>query len=135
MKTNSSGRRLEPLKVESPPLPRNRQLHVVSPCEEGSFACSDQRREKTRWCQAAKMTENLTNIVRVCMWLSMGRKLHIHIEFEKTRLSNELLHTAYELVVPVVSRINVGRTPWGKECEHQDKYGRSKRNIKAEDRQ
>lgn len=80
------------------------------------------------------MTENLTDITRLCMWLSMGRKLHIDIRFEKTRLSNELLHSAYEMVLPVVSRTTVDSALWDRECEYEDKDSYSKLNIKAEDR-
>jgi len=69
------------------------------------------------------------------MWLSMGRKLHINIKFEKTRLSDELLQSAYELVFPAVSRTTVDKALWDRECEYEDKDSYSKRKTEVEGRQ
>jgi hypothetical protein len=80
------------------------------------------------------MAENLTDITWLCMWLSMGRKLHIKIKFSPTRLSNELMHSAYELVFPVVSRTAVDREPRGKKEEYEGSDSISIQNINTEGR-
>lgn len=80
------------------------------------------------------MTENLTDITRLCMWLSMGRKLHIKVKFRPTRLSNELIHSAYEVVFPVVSRTTVDREPRDREDGYEGEDSSSIQNIKMEAR-
>jgi len=78
------------------------------------------------------MAENLTDVTWLCMWLSMGRKLHIKIEFSPTRLSNELMHSAYEFVLPVVSRTAVDKEPRDREEEYERNDNISIQNINTE---